>query len=535
MQALAMSCYDKAVADRATVVSLLAAGATLLACRWRGAGDKRADAEPLPTRSPSPSPAALVYYVSPHEISRIPWMMLEPDFARQFVRTTDETAHADFVWMHRPTTATAALREKAHVCSLLSGTSVLEDKRNLALLQERMTVPTLESFVCENVHQFRRWCSARFGAGGLRGMWMCKDSGANGGDGLWVLTAANWESVAQSVSAYSDLIPAVSAKPIFVVQKYVERPLLWPDGCKFHFRVYVVLTATMQCYIYRSAFAHVANRPFSSTPTPNSETGSAAFFDSEVHITNCAKNIHDSSSFHRYPSVHLPTAYPGVWASLQALMADVAQAAAPFMAQQHRTADFCHMGVDILADEDETAWLIEANCPPNLFAYTNEPDHPDEVAIRPLIKAMLRDLLTGFVLPAATEGQQQQQQQQQGGPATACRRRRTAAVLGEWEEATAGATVVAKGAARAQAGGGGGGGGDDDDDDDDGAMAAGKQLIGGARSTRPSSRGGGLTAAAAPAAAALNLSRAQCLALNQLAFATFKRRLKRDRCAVFAA
>ena len=48
---------------------------------------------------------------------------------------------------------------------------------------------------------------------------------------------------------------------------------------------------------------------------------------------------------------------------------------------------------DVIADEDGRAWLIEANCPPNLFAYTNEPDHPDEKAITPLIRAMLTDLI----------------------------------------------------------------------------------------------------------------------------------------------
>ena len=48
---------------------------------------------------------------------------------------------------------------------------------------------------------------------------------------------------------------------------------------------------------------------------------------------------------------------------------------------------------DVIADEEGRAWLIEANCPPNLFAYTNEPDHPDEKAITPLIRAMLTDLI----------------------------------------------------------------------------------------------------------------------------------------------
>ena len=53
---------------------------------------------------------------------------------------------------------------------------------------------------------------------------------------------------------------------MYVIQEYVARPLLWPDGCKFHFRIYAVLSATMAVHIYRRAFAHVANKPFRTAP-----------------------------------------------------------------------------------------------------------------------------------------------------------------------------------------------------------------------------------------------------------------------------
>ena len=74
------------------------------------------------------------------------------------------------------------------------------------------------------------------------------------------------------------------------------------------------------------------------------------------------------------------------------------------MANQLNRNHFCHIGADIIADEDGTPWLIEANCPPNLFAYTNDPDHPDEKAITPLIRAMLSDLMQLFVLPVVSSG-----------------------------------------------------------------------------------------------------------------------------------
>lgn len=74
------------------------------------------------------------------------------------------------------------------------------------------------------------------------------------------------------------------------------------------------------------------------------------------------------------------------------------------MAKQFDANHFCHIGADIIADENEVPWLIEANCPPNLYAYTNDPDHPDEKAITPLIRAMLSDLVRLFVLPVVTNG-----------------------------------------------------------------------------------------------------------------------------------
>ena len=74
------------------------------------------------------------------------------------------------------------------------------------------------------------------------------------------------------------------------------------------------------------------------------------------------------------------------------------------MARQLSADHFCHIGADIIADADGTPWLIEANCPPNLYAYTNDPDHPDEKAITPLIRAMLSDLVRLFVLPVVTNG-----------------------------------------------------------------------------------------------------------------------------------
>ena len=113
-----------------------------------------------------------------------------------------------------------------------------------------------------------------------------------------------------------------------MIQRYITRPLLWEGKFKFHFRVYVVLTANMQFHVYRRAFAHVANKPFvmpATTSTAPSDTSSdtapqkTIVWDPEIHLTNVAANIHDLKLFHPYPIVDIPKEYPGFWNQIKQL------------------------------------------------------------------------------------------------------------------------------------------------------------------------------------------------------------------------
>jgi hypothetical protein len=299
---------------------------------WRACACARAVGSSSGGGDESRSSPQHTFYVSPHEISRIPNLVKEA-FSQQLRALSAEEiaagATADFVWLHKATKTTEALRECASVCSLLSGFEVMEDKRNLALLQQRMEVPTLQSYVCESPAKLTEWCRRQFedAGGAAGGMWMVKDAGGNGGDGLWVLTSENWRETAAEVEQHSNNTHSSADPIVYVVQKYVERPLLWPDGCKFHFRCYCVLTATMDFYIYRDAFAHVANKPFRTAYDPGESGGAVRGngFDKEVHITNCSQNIHDASQFHRYPQVNLPRDYPVVWENMKRLFADLAR------------------------------------------------------------------------------------------------------------------------------------------------------------------------------------------------------------------
>ena len=329
----AMGAVERNGPTTVVVIAGLGLGLTLAwrACtRTNSSRVEKAAAAELQDSEPREDPK-YTFYVSPHEISRIP-KLIEEVFSGYFrALSAEEMAAgkvADFVWLHKATKATEKLRESAAVCSLLSGFEVMEDKRNLALLQQRMEVPTLESYVCETPERLAHWCRRQFREGGGDGMWMVKDAGGNGGDGLWVLTRENWGETVAQVEQHSSNARSGAGPIVYVVQKYVERPLLWPDGCKFHFRCYVVLTASMDFYIYRNAFAHVANKPFGTDYDASSSATSSGKvdgngFDKEVHITNCSQNIHDASQFHRYPQVNLEADYPVVWKNMIALFADL--------------------------------------------------------------------------------------------------------------------------------------------------------------------------------------------------------------------
>ena len=70
---------------------------------------------------------------------------------------------------------------------------VLEDKGNLALLQQRMGVPMVESFVIKSPKEFSAWCENRWASADK--VWIVKDVGGCGGEDIWLFNAANWKEV----------------------------------------------------------------------------------------------------------------------------------------------------------------------------------------------------------------------------------------------------------------------------------------------------------------------------------------------------
>jgi hypothetical protein len=87
-------------------------------------------------------------------------------------------------------------------------------------------------------------------------------------------------------------------------------------------------------------------------------------------------------------------------------------------------------GVDIIADQDGRAWLIENNCPPCVETATGLPHAEafhDSVAL---------DMLSGFVLPAIHRRRQQDGESEEGSVPASGGGGGGEADLGHWEQVT---------------------------------------------------------------------------------------------------
>lgn len=373
--------------------------------------------------------AAIRYYASNHEacstartVRVATSLSSDPQSPLRFERVdgVPSSPQPDFVWLNTPTRAAEAMVSGATVYNHLSGCSVFEDKAKMALLQERMSVPTLTSRVFKSAVSFALWC--RRSAPTWTHLWVAKNPMANSGIGVWMLGPQNWESVVAEVTAAACAPSSsdssslrASAAIAVVVQRYVDRPLLF-RGRKLQLRLYVVVTGDLSVWVYRHGLIQVCNKPFVGAE----EEGelAAADFDSEVHITNVCRNKDNAALFLAEQPTDVAVRYPVVFAHAKRVLADMVRAARPYLARQRSAHHFEYMGVDFIADaETGYSWLIECNLPPNNVGSTMS----EGSAIETFHQTTWSDLIQAFVLPPIVHG----------------RRCCSAAECGLWERAAA--------------------------------------------------------------------------------------------------
>jgi hypothetical protein len=116
-------------------------------------------------------------------------------------RPAEDGEAVDFVYQNSVAVGSKhkAQHESCGVWNQLSGMSCMEDKSQLAQVQQRMAVPTLRSDVVDGA-AFRGWCNAEGVAAG-EAVWIVKDASANGGADMWVMGSQNIDEICDQVVA----------------------------------------------------------------------------------------------------------------------------------------------------------------------------------------------------------------------------------------------------------------------------------------------------------------------------------------------
>ena len=174
---------------------------------------------------------------------------------------------------------------------------------------------------------------------------------------------ADMDSVVRCVRAATDIAE-------WVMQRYLPRPLLL-NGCKFHLRVYVLLTSSLNVYLYREGQVLSAVKPY--RPSAHSTGGESHF----AHITNtylALQHAEYAEGEHLRLMSELPAALPGgaadaalLWARMRTCTAHVlASYKGAFGALAPLASGFELFGVDFLVTEGLQPHLLEFNPGPDM-------------------------------------------------------------------------------------------------------------------------------------------------------------------------
>eukprot|EP00826_Nyctotherus_ovalis_P037751 TRINITY_DN3470_c0_g3_i2.p1 TRINITY_DN3470_c0_g3~~TRINITY_DN3470_c0_g3_i2.p1 ORF type:complete len:649 (+),score=156.29 TRINITY_DN3470_c0_g3_i2:73-2019(+) len=243
-------------------------------------------------------------------------------------------------------------------------------------------------------------------------MWIVKPGeNSNRGNGI---------TVVKGLKEISKILGAQSGKGTYIVQKYIERPLLF-NKRKFDIRCYGLLTTVngnVKGYFYREGYLRTASKDFS-----------LKFVNSRIiHLTNEAvqKNFEDFGKFEpgnklSYADLqkYLDSAHPDknisfsadLLPQIKSLVTDSFRAAHGKLDPKRRQYTFEVFGYDFMIDSDFHIYLIEANINPCLEIMSSVTarivpamlDNTLRIAVDPLFQApidlSLTRKTTGEILP----------------------------------------------------------------------------------------------------------------------------------------
>jgi tubulin--tyrosine ligase len=153
----------------------------------------------------------------------------------------------------------------------------------------------------------------------------------------------------------------------FVVQPYIHPPLLVPSNPrKFHIRVYVLASGSLEVYVYKPMLALFAAAPYSP---PWSSVSSPNTRDLSAHLTNtCLQTGNHDGAVEAFWDLPLPASQKAeIFKRICETTGEIFEAAAKGMMVHFQTLPnaFEIFGLDFLVDEQGVPWLLEVNAFPD--------------------------------------------------------------------------------------------------------------------------------------------------------------------------
>jgi len=218
-------------------------------------------------------------------------------------------------------------------------------------------------------------------------IWLIKPAALNQGRGI---------EICHSLKEIKTVLLTKITNSIWVVQKYIEKPLLFKSR-KFDIRVWALVTARKEVFYYTFGYLRTSSFGYS--------TGAK---DNYIHLTNnCLQKWGDNYGLHEAGNTlsfdsfqaYLDREYPELRIHLndhivprmKDLIIDSYLSAKKVLHGTKRRNAFELLGYDFLIDEDFRVWLLEVNTNPYLGI-------PNEY-IRDLMPVLLDDMLSIAVDP----------------------------------------------------------------------------------------------------------------------------------------
>jgi tubulin polyglutamylase TTLL1/tubulin monoglycylase TTLL3/8 len=205
----------------------------------------------------------------------------------------------------------------------------------------------------------------------LKGVWIVKP-GENTNRGTGIAVCGTIEQVKAEISAHS-LCPISGLKRTFILQKYIENPLLI-NRRKFDIRCFTLITAVnsvIQCYFYQEGYLRTSSKEFSLKDYSNRFihlTNDAVQKYSEDYGKYESGNKLSYSDLQRYMDGHNmgKTVQRDVIGQIRRVIKTSVLATFAKLNADNTQYSFEILGYDFMMDASCKVWLIEVNTNPCL-------------------------------------------------------------------------------------------------------------------------------------------------------------------------